>query len=128
MLQAEGFNFNGMVDIFDGGPVVEAFIHNVRTVRDSADRIVMIRSKPYVPEQGRQEEVMVCNGSFRNFRVTTVPADCVSIDTISLSASVAKALEVEAGDRVRLAPLKDTGQNPINHYRNTNHVGRSSRA
>lgn len=128
MLQAEGFNFNGMVDIFDGGPVVEAFIHNVRTVRDSADRIVMIRSKPYVTEEGPRDEVMVCNGSFRNFRVTTVPADCVSIDTISLSESVAKALEVEAGDRVRLAPLKDTGQNPINHYRNTYHVGRSSRA
>jgi arginine N-succinyltransferase len=71
---------------------------------------------------------MVCNGSSHNFRVTTVPADCVSIDTISLSESVARALEVEAGDRVRLAPLKDTGLNPNNQNSKANHIGRSSRA
>ncbi len=131
MLQSEGFNFNGMVDIFDGGPVVEAFIHNVRTVREATDRIVMVRSKKSVEESGdpvRGDKVMVCNGSFRNFRVTTVPADCVSIDTISLSEPVARALEVEAGDRVRLAPLKDTGRNPIYGARDTNHAGRSSKA
>jgi arginine N-succinyltransferase len=125
MLQSEGFNFNGMVDIFDGGPVVEAFVHNIRTVRDSTDRIVMIRSKPGDKSRG---EVMVCNGAFQDFRVTTVPADCVNIDTISLSASVASALGVEAGDRVRLAPLKDAGLSTTNRNGDTNHAGRSSRA
>ncbi|WP_150910873.1 arginine N-succinyltransferase [Marinobacter halotolerans] len=134
MLQAEGFNFNGMVDIFDGGPVVEAFVHNIRTVRESTDRIVMIRSgksratAAQPADLPRGEEVMVCNGSFRNFRVTTVPADCVNIDTISLTEPVARALEVEAGDRVRLAPLKDAGTNPNKHHRDINHVGRSSKA
>jgi arginine N-succinyltransferase len=138
MLQAEGFNFNGMVDIFDGGPVVEAFVHNIRTVRESTDRIVMIRSgksnasaaqpADSPTDSPRGQEVMVCNGSFQNFRVTTVPADCVNIDTISLSEPVARALEVEAGDRVRLAPLKDTGTNPTKANRDNNHVGRSSRA
>lgn len=146
MLQAEGFNFNGMVDIFDGGPVVEAFIHNIRTVRDSTDRIVMIRSDKAPAstaerakggskegsEEGakgaKRSEVMVCNGSFQNFRVTTVPADCISIDTISLSEPVARALQVEAGDRVRLAPLKDAGLNPIYDVTDTNHAGRSFRA
>jgi len=72
--------------------------------------------------------VMVCNGSFQNFRVTTVPADCISIDTISLSEPVARALQVEAGDRVRLAPLKDAGLNPIYDVTDTNHAGRSFRA
>lgn len=135
MLQAEGFNFNGMVDIFDGGPVVEAFIHNIRTVRDSADRTVMIRSDraPASTAQpleadGKSSEVMVCNGSFQNFRVTTVPAECIGIDTISLSQQVARALEVEAGDRVRLAPLKDAGANPIYGVRDTHHAGKSFRA
>lgn len=138
MLQAEGFNFNGMVDIFDGGPVVEAFVHNIRAVRDATDRIVMIRStKSKAPEakasgSEKVDEVMVCNGSFQNFRVTTVPSDCIGIDTITLSESVARALEVESGDRVRLSllrgPLKDTGQSPTNHHKDTNHVGRSSRA
>lgn len=109
MLQAEGFNFNGLVDIFDGGPVVEAFIHNIRTVRESVNRHVLIRHKPLDQEVPASERVMVSNRSFRDFRVTTVPASCISPDTISLPADVAEALEVESGDLVRLAPLKDSG-------------------
>jgi len=141
MLQAEGFNFNGLVDIFDGGPVVEAFIHNIRTVRDSFDRTVMIRSDrapASTPDKAtfrgasgqgaRAQEMMVCNGSFKDFRVTTLPADCISIDTISLSEEVARALEVEAGDRVRIAPLKDASVNTIYSGRDSNHAGKSFRA
>merc|ERR1712023_253073 len=45
MLQSEGFNFNGLVDIFDGGPVVEAFVHNVRTVREGMNRHAMVTRK-----------------------------------------------------------------------------------
>jgi len=110
MLQAEGFNFNGMVDIFDGGPVVEAFIHNIRTVRESINRHVMIRKKPLDMNVPAENQVMICNRSFRDFRVTTIPAECIGLDTVSIPAEVAEALQVESGDRVRLAPLKDTGR------------------
>lgn len=110
MLQAEGFNFNGMVDIFDGGPVVEAFIHNIRTVREGINRHVMIRKKPLDMNVPAEDQVMISNGSFRDFRVTTIPAGCIELDTVSIPAEVAEALEVESGDRVRLAPLKDTGR------------------
>lgn len=110
MLQAEGFNFNGMVDIFDGGPVVEAFIHNIRTVREGINRHVMIRKKPLEMNVPAEDQVMISNRSFRDFRVTTIPAECIGLDTVSIPAEVAEALEVESGDRVRLAPLKDTGK------------------
>ncbi|MCG8520135.1 MULTISPECIES: arginine N-succinyltransferase [Marinobacter] len=113
MLQAEGFNFNGLVDIFDGGPVVEAFIHNIRTVRESVNRHVLIRHKPLELDVPAEERVMVSNRSFRDFRVTTVPATCISPDTVSLPPEVAEVLEVESGDLVRLAPLKDGGPLPI---------------
>ncbi|MCR8916242.1 arginine N-succinyltransferase [Marinobacter panjinensis] len=110
MLQAEGFNFNGMVDIFDGGPVVEAFIHNIRTVREGINRHVMIRKKPLDMKVPAEDQVMISNRSFRDFRITTIPAECIGLDTVSIPAEVAEALEVESGDRVRLAPLKDTGK------------------
>src|SRR5690554_7336923 len=45
MLEAEGFNFNGMVDIFDGGPVVEAFIYNIRSICESVNRNAMLVCK-----------------------------------------------------------------------------------
>jgi arginine N-succinyltransferase len=107
MLQAEGFNFNGLVDIFDGGPVVEAFIHTIRTVRESVNRHAMVVRKPVNLDVPASERVMISNRSFRDFRLTTIPADCIGPDTVSLPESVAEALQVESGDPVRLAPLKD---------------------
>lgn len=107
MLQAEGFNFNGMVDIFDGGPVVEAFVNTIRTVRDSINRNVTIAKKTINLDVPAAERVMVSNRSFRDFRVTTVPASFISTDTVSLPPKVAEALKVEPGDSVRLAPLKE---------------------
>ncbi|MBL82404.1 MAG: arginine N-succinyltransferase, partial [Marinobacter sp.] len=56
------------------------------------------------------QQVMISNRSFRDFRVTTIPAECIGLDTVSIPADVAEALEVESGDLVRLAPLKDTGR------------------
>ncbi|MGO1501838.1 MAG: arginine N-succinyltransferase [Marinobacter sp.] len=107
MLQAEGFNFNGMVDIFDGGPVVEAFVHTIRTVRDSINRYAMVSRENVNLDVPTAERVMVSNRSFRDFRVTTVPASCVGTETISLPPAVAQALQIESGDSVRIAPLKD---------------------
>jgi len=115
MLQAEGFNFNGLVDIFDGGPVIEAFVHNIRTVRESVNRHTMITQKPVNLDIPASERVMISNCSFRDFRLTTIPADCVGLDTVSLPAAVAEALQIDAGDSVRLAPLKDKG--PLSMYK-----------
>jgi arginine/ornithine N-succinyltransferase beta subunit len=35
MLQAQGFRYNQVVDIFDAGPTVEAFIDHIDTVRET---------------------------------------------------------------------------------------------
>ncbi|WP_148864142.1 arginine N-succinyltransferase [Marinobacter fonticola] len=107
MLQAEGFNFNGLVDIFDAGPVVEAFIHNVRTVRESIKRHVLVTRQPVELDVPAEQRVMVSNRSFRDFRVTTLPMKCIKPDTVSMPAEVAEALQVSSGDMVRLSPLKD---------------------
>ncbi|MGQ7276110.1 arginine N-succinyltransferase [Marinobacter sp. V034] len=107
MLQAEGFNFNGLVDIFDAGPVVEAFIHNIRAVRESFKRHVLVSRQPVNMDVPPEERVMISNRSFRDFRVTTIPASCIKPDTVSIPAEVAEALQVSSGDLVRLSPLKD---------------------
>lgn len=115
MLQSEGFNFNGLVDIFDGGPVVEAFVHNIRTVRETVKKHVLISREP-LEEDPAGPRVMVCNESFRDFRVTTVPADRVRYEGVQLPSDVAAAIQVEAGDQVRLAPLKEAGPPPIHSH------------
>ncbi|MGC8120808.1 arginine N-succinyltransferase [Marinobacter sp. VGCF2001] len=113
MLQAEGFNFNGMVDIFDGGPVVEAFVNNIRTVREAGNREVKVVESSATLDVPAEQRMMISNRLFRDFRVTTIPMDCVETDTVNLTREMANALLVEAGDVVRLAPLKDVGLPPM---------------
>jgi arginine N-succinyltransferase len=117
MLQSEGFNFNGLVDIFDGGPVVEAFLHTIRTVREGVNRYATVTRGPVNLDVPADERVMVSNRSFRDFRVTTLPIDCIEPDTVNLPPQVAKALQIESGDPVRLAPLTDSGMLTKHNYR-----------
>jgi len=113
MLQAEGFNFNGMVDIFDGGPVVEAFVHNIRTVRESINRHAMVVARAVDLDVPPEQRVMISNRSFRDFRLTTIPVSCIDTDTVSIPKEVADALLLESGDPVRIAPLKDGGLSSV---------------
>ena len=108
MLEEEGFNYSGLVDIFDAGPVVEGFVHNIRAVRDSYKRHVLVSRQDIPRDVPPGQLVMVSNRSFRDFRVTTVPASCVKADTISLPAHIAEGLKVSSGDVVRIAVA--TGQ------------------
>lgn len=105
MLQAEGFNFNGLVDIFDGGPVVEAFLHNIRTVRQCITRSVEEIASPWPDEMPTSGRVMVSNRAFDDFRLITVPLAAVTPESLQLNTRHIEALGIKAGAQVRIAPL-----------------------
>jgi len=118
MLEAEGFNFSGVVDIFDAGPVVEAFLHNIRAVRESFNRHVLVSRQPHVQPDDANNTIMVSNGSFRDFRAIALPVSAVKADTVSIPAEVAEALKVSSGDVVRIARLKgESSQNSMPNRR-----------
>ena len=108
MLQAEGFNFNGLVDIFDGGPVVEAFLHNIRTIRQSILRPVRQVDRPLLDNLPAEEKVMVCNRRFENFRVGTLPRSAIRDEEVQIPGAIMAQLGVADGEQVRLASLKET--------------------
>jgi arginine N-succinyltransferase len=107
MLQEEGFNFNGLVDIFDGGPVVEAFLHNIRTIRQRILRTVKQVERPLLDNLPAGDRVMVSNRSFADFRVATLPRGAVRDEEVQMPGPIMKALAVEEGDQVSIAPLKE---------------------
>lgn len=115
MLQAEGFNFNGLVDIFDGGPVVEVFLDSIRSIRQSRLRDVVISPGPEAGSDGDPlaagSQLMISNRSFRDLRITTIPRDWEltgdETGQVRLTPAVAEALQVVEGDPVRVSPLKD---------------------
>ena len=100
LLEAEGFCRRGYVDIFDGGPTVEAQTAQVKTVRQSQKCQVLISDVS--PEQSNNNYI-ICNNKVADFRaVQTSVLLRETAQQVVLSQAVADALMVKEGDWVRL--------------------------
>ncbi|KVW47564.1 arginine N-succinyltransferase [Burkholderia ubonensis] len=102
MLEAEGLRYQNHVDIFDAGPVLECHINDLRTVRESVVVPVAIGAADTRAEAPKS---LVSNTSLGDFRVGVAPG-VVANGAFVLSADDAAALDVKAGDPVRVLPLK----------------------
>lgn len=107
MLRAEGFRCESYVDIFDGGPTVQAYRREIRAVRDSQLRSVTLLDQAI--EQG--ERLLVCNTGFAGFRAILVYGDPAAT-SVSLSAAQYDALGLEEGGKVRCVSLSPHAQTP----------------
>lgn len=105
MLEQEGFSFSGLVDIFDAGPIVEAMVANVRAVRESSTRQVVVEQE-HAKATDDKQYFLVSNRAFDRFRAALLPARLVRQDTISIPESIALNLQVNTGDTVRVLPLR----------------------
>ncbi|KWA09239.1 arginine N-succinyltransferase [Burkholderia territorii] len=102
MLEAEGLRYQNHVDIFDAGPVLECHVNDLRTVRES----VVVPIAIGVPDASENvPKSLVSNTSLGDFRVGVAPG-VVANGAFVLSADDAAALDVKAGDPVRVLPLK----------------------
>lgn len=61
-LEAEGFRYNGMIDIFDGGPSVSAPISDIRTIKDSRVLVPIVSTEPL------RLNALICNNQISQFR------------------------------------------------------------
>ncbi|KVP30680.1 arginine N-succinyltransferase [Burkholderia ubonensis] len=102
MLEAEGLRYQNHVDIFDAGPVLECHINDLRTVRESVVVPVSIGTPDVRDDMPKS---LVSNTSLGDFRVGVAPG-VVANGAFVLSADDAAALDVKAGDPVRVLPLK----------------------
>ncbi len=99
MLKAEGFAYQGYVDIFDAGPAIEAQTDNIRAVRDSQTLVLASGTPgddatPYLIHNRKRE---AC-------RITTAPAR-VAAGTLVVDPATARRLQLAVGDQVRAVPL-----------------------
>lgn len=103
LLQEEGFSCRGYVDIFDGGPTVEANLSNIRTAQRSK------RAAAHIDDQSAAQDGELCyiiNTSVKDFRA--VMADVRydnQTDTAVISHKAAAALAIEEGDAIRFASV-----------------------
>jgi arginine N-succinyltransferase len=109
MLKSEGFDFNGYVDIFDGGPSVSTKVKSIRAVRKSRVSLVGISDKSPDPDYSdKQGLLMVCNRKLKDYRVLLVNKGAAGDDTLWLTPKQADLLQVTDGDTVRSVSLRPT--------------------
>lgn len=97
MLKKEGFQFTGYVDLFDGGPSVQAPAQEIHTVRDSRTAECVISDE--VAEDAPL--YMVSNGQLENYCVALVPAQPNEAGQLLISPTTADALQLTNSGRSR---------------------------
>ena len=98
LLEQEGFRYQGYIDIFDGGPTVEAPLADIRSVRRSREMTVKIGAGTGGGTH------LVSNTELAGFRCALAELT-PGQDSVELDAELAAALNVKAGASVRVAAL-----------------------
>lgn len=102
LLESEGFRFRGFVDIFDAGPTVEAEVQNLRSVRNSVLKEVVLVDTPVGAESATPH--IICNTQIESFRAAQV-RHVEGSEKVQLSAEQADKLNLSEGDTVRIVAL-----------------------
>jgi arginine N-succinyltransferase len=99
LLEQEGMHFEGYVDIFDAGPVLQGRVGELRAVRDSVQAVAVegVHDEEAVP-------VLVSNTVLGDFRMI-VARSMPGAAQVALTSAEMALLRVQAGDAVRTLSL-----------------------
>ncbi|MEO8408156.1 MAG: arginine N-succinyltransferase, partial [Oxalobacteraceae bacterium] len=108
--EQEGMYYEGYVDIFDAGPVLQARVSELRALRESTLAIIEPAAASVESAEAAvapvADPVLVANTVLRDFRSIVVAAPPKPQPTrIALSASERELLGCGAGDPVRTMTL-----------------------
>lgn len=95
MLVDEGFEWDNYIDIFDGGPLVDAKTRQIRTIRESRVRRVFA-----LGDVGQGATTLMAAGEVATFRCVREKA-LLDGESLIISKETAAALNVKVGDSVR---------------------------
>lgn len=103
ILEQEGFEFRGLVGIFEPGPVLRAELDNVRAMKES--KVLEIST---ITEEPIESEVFVIStsGEDKSFKSTLGKVSIDSEGKAIISAVTATALKLRLGEKLRFVSLK----------------------
>ncbi|MES2296817.1 MAG: arginine N-succinyltransferase [Pseudomonadota bacterium] len=99
LLEQEGMHFEGYVDIFDAGPVLQARVSELRAMRDSTMATV-----DDAAISNDTEPLLVSNTDMRDFRMIVANVNPAQ-GRLALSPVDQNLLHCKSGDAVRTLPL-----------------------
>lgn len=97
LLEWEGFRFNRVVDIFDGGPMVTCERARIRTIRDSR-HVTLQAGDPAETDGGW----LISSDRLPDFRVTAAAGQLRGGDTLIVAPDTLDRLHMKPGDTARI--------------------------
>ena len=101
ILEKEGFSYQGYIDIFDGGPTIEAQLKDIRAIRESVTMPITVDA---MSTEG--EYHLISNTKLEEFRCCVASLPLSKGSEITVDKKLAQALKVDPGDTVRIVLLK----------------------
>ena len=108
LLEQEGLCYEGYIDIFDGGPVLQARVSALRATSASALAELAASDQPGQGPEAEGEATLVATTDIEDFRVVAVPA-APRDGKLALPQAQRHALSRKAGAMVRSMPLQAPG-------------------
>ena len=102
MLEREGFQDSGMIDIFEGGPVITCPRDEIRAIRECQALVVA----EVIDEAAELDGANWVIARPDEFRACAAPLRVMGDDEVVLSTRTALALGVKVGERVRVVPMR----------------------
>ena len=99
MLLKEGFSFRGYIDVFDGGPLVDAHIEDIKTVKES--RVFEVSDIAEIADAVEAPVMLAAAGKLSDFRVVRAQIQTVDKDRVNINKDTAATLGVKKGDAIR---------------------------
>ncbi len=96
LLAKEGFDYEGVIDIFDGGPFLRAKISRLKSVRAIDQGIAQVTSQKLLAAA-----VPICNSNLKNFRVVNTSMARRGDGTVQLSKAHFDALDASQNPLLR---------------------------
>lgn len=107
LLEKEGFQYQGTIDIFDAGPVMQCERENIESIRNTRQVTVHDLSDSKVSEDGTEVTCIVSNGRLANYRLTLSPVQYQDEGKVTISRRAAELLGVTVGEEVRILELRN---------------------
>jgi arginine N-succinyltransferase len=105
LLEREGFNYTGTIDIFDAGPALECRRADIKSLKNSRTlKLGRIQTASLDPE--RCPLCILSNRTLLDYRLVLCHASYSEHDELVLAADDARALGVDTGSEVQLLQIR----------------------
>ena len=102
ILEREGFRCEGVIDIFDGGPIMQSHRDNIRSMQRVRRVQIDSLAESTNPEDETVSPCILSNGSLPDYRLTLTRPEPIDEESVAITFAAAELLNVDAGSMVQM--------------------------